>query len=124
MIQKLFRLEENDIDVIEEVRKQQGFRSEAEALRYIIRRYHKERQREAGRIDAILRSIEEQEELILDAFNTVLIEKGIEICQPVSLRESPVFTKSREYRKERLANLKEKRDYNNRKRGNKNVPLI
>lgn len=124
MIQKMFRMEESDIDIIEEVKVQLGFRSEAEALRYMIRSYGKEQRKETGRIDAMLRSIEENEEMILDALNTILIEKGIGVCQPVCLRESTVFTKSKEYRKERLANLKEKSDYKKQRRGDKTVPLI
>lgn len=117
MIQKPFRLEESDIEIINEIKKMHGFRSEAEALRYIIRSYSKELQRKNGKIEAIFRNIEEKEDMILDALNTILIENGIEICQPLSLRESAVFVKSREYRKVRLSNLKERRDYQSRKKG-------
>lgn len=124
MIQKSFRLEESDIEIINETRMQLGIRSEAEALRYITRNYNKEQNRKNGWADALLRVIEEKEDMILDALNTVLIEKGIKICQPVSLRESAVFTKSKEYRKERLANLKERKDYQHRKKGTKPSPNI
>ena len=122
MIQKPFRLEESDIKILNEVKEEHGFSSEAEALRFIIRKYNEEQRRENGRREAVLKAIEENQDLLIDALNTILIENSIEICQPVSLRESPVFIKSREYRKERLAHLKEKKDHQNKKRGDKIVP--
>lgn len=122
MIQKPFRFDESDLEIIGNVRIQQGFGSEAEALRYIVRNYHKEQRREDGTILTILKDLECNQSLLLDAVNTILIQNGIEVCQPLCLRESPVFTKSKEYKKDRLAHLKEKKDYQNRKKGDKFVP--
>lgn len=117
MIQKPFRFEVGDLEIIQDVKKQCNFKSEAEALRHIVRTHKEPKEKNYGVMITILRTVEENQAILIDAINTMLIEEGIKICQPVSLRESPVIEKSREYRKRKLAKLKMEKDYKNRKQG-------
>lgn len=117
MIPKQYRLEKDDIQIINNLKEEKELSSEVEALRYIIRDWKKRQQKEIGTQNAILRSMEEKQDILLDVVNTLLIREGIEICQPVSFRESPVIKKSREYRKIKLGHLKQSKDWQNRKKG-------
>lgn len=72
-------------------------------------------------MDTILRSIEGDMKLLKDAVNTMLISNNIEYCIPVSHQESAVFSISREYQREHIGDLKQQKDYNNRKKGTENT---
>lgn len=117
MIAKLFNLEETDIENIQRIKKDLGFHSEAEVIRYLIRQYVANERKETGTQLAILRSIEENTVLLLDIANSDLIKRNDKVCYPVSMAESPVITKAREVRKKDLANRKQRKDYRNRKEG-------
>lgn len=117
MIAKLFYLEETDVESIKNIKQELGFHSEAEVIRYLIRQYATIQKKEEKYILAVLRSMEEQIDLLLDVANTELVKRQDKICYPVSLAESPVITKAREVRKKDLANRKQKKDYRTKKRG-------
>ena len=111
MIHKTVRLEENDVEYIEKVMAERKIGNFADALRFIIAD-HKKSENE---LRAIFRSIEKNQDVLLDVANTFLIHYNLEFCQPVQLRESPVIKKSKEYRKVRMDHLKQKKDWKNRR---------
>lgn len=115
MIRKHYMMEEKDLEIIEEVRKNKGLANSAEALRYIIRKYAENEKKETSVNLAILRSIEEKVTILLDAANTDLIKRNDEVCYPVSMVESPVVRRSREVHKKAVSNKKQRKDYKNGK---------
>lgn len=113
MIKKHFLFDESDLKIIETVKNKQQFISDAETLRYILRRYKdmdKVEQGENRILISIMKAVEEREKLLMDAMNTILIKNQVEKCIPVRLLESPVFIGSRLYEKEKLAQLKQRKD--------------
>lgn len=116
MILKPFRLSETDIEIIHTAQKEQGFASEAEALRYIVRSYEKMGNSKNNIQTTILRGIEEKVDLLLDIANTDLIKRDEKTVYPVSMAESEVITKAREVRTTRLSNMKQKADYKSRRK--------
>ena len=124
---KPFRLEEEDEKIIQKVQEEQGLKSEAAALRYILRQYSKNEKTVNGISMEVFRKMEEMQELTLDILNTILIDSRFDVCYPVSEEESEVLIKLKDHRKKKLANLKQKKDYKNKKErglreGDKNVP--
>lgn len=117
MILKPFRLSETDIEIIHMTQKKQGFSSEAEALRYIVRNYDKMNDKQNKIQMTIMRELEEKVDILLDIANTDLVKRGDEILYPISMVESPVIQQSRKLRKSRLAHQKQKADYKRKKRG-------
>ena len=117
MVIKPFRLEEKDIEIIQKVKEEHGLKSEAEAVRFILREYDKKEKSINGISMKMFRSIEEMQELTLDILNTVLVDSRLDVCYPVSEEESEVLAQLKECRKKRLANLKQRKDYKNKKMG-------
>lgn len=115
MIEKLYRLEEEEIEILEKIKWTYGLPSETAAIRYIIRNFERPEKSENGIQLAILRKIEENTTLMLDVANTELLKKKDEICYPVSMAESPVIEKARKIYKKDVANEKQKKDYRNKK---------
>ncbi len=124
MIQKPFRLEQEDIETIQKVKEEYGLKSEAEALRFILRQYRKKEGSINGISVKIFRKIEEMQGLTLDVLNTILIDGQIDGCYPVSEQESKILTELKAYRQERLANLKQRKDYRNKKKGTDLSPKL
>lgn len=116
MKQKIFMLAEKDIEIINSVREQQGLKSNAEAVRYILRNYDKTTDQQNKIQIAIMRGIEEKVDLLLDIANTDLIKRDEKSVYPVSMAESEVITKAREVRTTRLSNMKQKADYRSRRK--------
>lgn len=114
---KPFRLEEEDEKIIQKVQEEQGLKSEAAALRYILRQYSKNEKTVNGISMEVFRKMEEMQELTLDILNTILIDSRFDVCYPVSEEESEVLIKLKDHRKKKLANLKQKKDYKNKKKG-------
>lgn len=56
------------------------------------------------------KNIEKNSVLLLDAMNTILMNEDYEACHPVDFIKSPVIEKSEERYKERISNLKQKKD--------------
>lgn len=125
MPKKDFILDKEEIEIIQKVKQEKAFKYESQALRYILREYQKgegsgsvqDLMRQLNLVTAIIRDIEKNNLQLMDAFNTVLISNDIETCIPVELFESPVFEGSKKYMKERLAKMKQNKDYQNKKRG-------
>ena len=111
MIKKNYRMNEEDLEVIQQVKKQHGFHSDSES--HIV-----QNQEENSKLLSILRKVEEKIDILFDIENTKLIQQEAEVLYPVSMLESPVVTKASALRKENLANKKQKADYKKQKQGN------
>lgn len=119
---KQYSMSEKELKIIEAVKAENQYRSSAEALRHIVREYQqmkegagKEERRREGLERTILKSLEKDQKLLLDAINTMLIESRIELCRPVNFQESPVIASSRKYEKERLERFKQISDHRKNK---------
>ena len=104
MIKKNYRMNEEDLEVIQQVKKQRS---------HIV-----QNQEENSKLLSILRKVEEKIDILFDIENTKLIQQEAEVLYPVSMLESPVVTKASALRKENLANKKQKADYKKQKQGN------
>lgn len=94
MIKKNYRMNEEDLEVIQQVKKQHGFHSDSETLRYIVRSHIVQNQEENSKLLSILRKVEEKIDILFDIENTKLIQQEAEVLYPVSMLESPVVTKA------------------------------
>lgn len=115
MIKKNYRMSEEDLEIIQQVRKQHGFHSDTETLRYIIRNHAAQNQKENSKLLSVLRKVEEKIDIMFDIENTKLIQREAEVLYPVSMLESTVIKKARALRKENLAHKKQKVDYKKKK---------
>lgn len=115
MIRKEFRLEQSDIEIINEIKTEMGMRNESDALRYIIRNFKTESKSDGRTAIATMRKIEECVDLLLDISNTELIKGKDDTLYPVDMVESPVIQKARELRRQKLAHKKQKSDFRKKK---------
>lgn len=131
-VRKIFNLKQKEMDILEKIRIEHGFKSDTAALHFMFDRYRElvdqkkllemvveealkqyeekciglhERLRWATRV------AEQNSIMLLDAVNTILINNEIEDCVPVELIESPVIQESRRAMKEKIAYFKQKRDH-------------
>lgn len=118
MIKKNYRMSEEDLEIIQQVKEQHGFHSDSEALRYIVRSHAAQNQEENSKLLSVLRKMEEKIDIMFDIENTKLIQRGAEVLYPVSMLESTVVKKASALRKENLAHKKQKVDYKKKKQGN------
>lgn len=116
MIRKTYQISEEEIEIINRVRERKKFlENDSATIRYIITQYGKMKELEdtvrlIKKNEIIQKNMEEMLECMYDALNTMLVVSGQEVCYPASYVESPVYTKSREYKKEILAKVKQKKD--------------
>lgn len=116
MIRKDFRLEQSDIEIINEIKSEMGLRNESDALRYIIRNFKVQSKSDGRIVIATMRKIEERVDLLLDIANTDLINRKEDTLYPVDMVESPVIQKARELRRQKLAHKKQRSDFRKKKR--------
>lgn len=64
MIKKNYRMNEEDLEVIQQVKKQHGFHSDSETLRYIVRSHIVQNQEENSKLLSILRKVEEKIDIL------------------------------------------------------------
>lgn len=121
MIKKLFSLTEKELDTIQKARAENSWISDdSAAVRHILETYRNKTEKEDMACEikillSILKETEKKVNRLLDAVNTILITSGMDTCIPANYMESPVLTKSREYEKEKLAQLKQEKDYRHKK---------
>lgn len=125
MMRKNFTISEAEVIILKQIQTENSFlENDSAALRFALSEYVKlkkmeetvmqenqEMLSELKILKSIMKSIESENDCFFDAINTMLIEAGTQICYPVAYMESPVITKSKQYRKEKLAELKQKKDY-------------
>ena len=118
---KTYQITDQNIALIEAVKKEHPeLKSDSGAMRFILTEYERGRRRntvedEMRLIRMVQKEMEDKVNRLYDAVNTILIKNKEEVCFPASYTESPVYKKSREYQKEMLAALKQRKDYRKRK---------
>ncbi len=123
MVRKTYHMDENTLEILQHIRSEKPeLENDSAALRYIVAEYQKLKSGKQAEKDmkaalVIGRSNEEKLDIILDVLNSLLVAAGQETCVPATYMESPVITKSREYRKDRIAHLKQRKDFENKKHG-------
>lgn len=116
-MRKQFDITEANMKTIKRVMQERNMVSEVQALRYILDWYEEQNHEKRDIYEEIkMQSIRQKEmerkiDILFDAVNTILIDKRITTCKPVALLESEVYLVANNYRKERLAALKQKKDY-------------
>lgn len=125
MMRKNFTISEAEVAILKQIQTENSFlENDSATLRFVLSEYVKlkkmeetvmqenqEMLSELKILKSIMKSIENENDCFFDAINTMLIESGSQICYPVTYMESPVITKSKQYRKEKFAELKQKKDY-------------
>lgn len=111
--------------IIEEIKKENHFRSFRETLEHIILHYDNESDNRIA--EAVLKKLEEQylpkeqiklsiqsaeqnSLILLDAINTMLIKQQLNVGIPVDIAPSPVISESRKRIKEKLIHSKQNAD--------------
>lgn len=139
-MRKEYILEEKDVAFIEAVKKKNGFRSEVEALRFILKEYQN-KELAVSMIEKVVRGVfaEESEKnrallerikwasqtaeqnsiQLLDGMNTILTVGDItdlQTCVFPEVYEHPVLKESKEKLKEKIAYFKQMKDERESKR--------
>ena len=120
MVKKLFSLSEADLELLKDVKGQNTFlENDSDTLRYILKHYQEleEENEELRRVTSGSANIESVVLEMLDGLNTLLIANELETCCLADRYESPVLTKSREYHKQKLAKMKQRKDHKQKKYG-------
>lgn len=120
MVKKLFSLSEAELDLLKVVKGQNTFlENDSDTLRYILKQYQElvAENEELRRAASGSSNVESVVLEMLDGVNTLLIANELEICCLVDRYESPVLTKSREYHKQKLAKMKQRKDHKQKKYG-------
>lgn len=132
---KYFRLTQEELNVIQEVKEKYGYKKEVEALSHIIKEYQekeKDRERAAIIAEEILklfsvqykdywkrlyfssRFADKNTTMILDILNTIMVQEGYEECIPIDIYSSSVIEGAKEHMKKKI--LKRKQCNDNAKR--------
>lgn len=136
---KVYNLEQEDIDILQEVMKEYGYRTQVQAVRHVIQSYKKLQNEEVHsrmvaeqilnvfaeqykdywkRLYSSVRATDKNASIMLDVLNTILIENDYEACIFTDVFPSPVIDGSREHLKKKIGKVKQKVD---RKRRNNNL---
>ena len=131
MQKKTYRISEETVAILSSLKKEQSLKSDAAAIEFALRYYSERSNREAEAIRlaeqilrepmvisaAASRSADQKLDIILDAINVILIERGSRKYYPADQYPSQIIEKSKEKQKEKLARAKQlKDDYAIRKR--------
>lgn len=131
MQKKTYRISEETVAILSSLKKEQSLKSDAAAIEFALRYYSERSNREAEAIRlaeqilrepmvisaAASRSADQKLDIILDAINVILIERGYRKYYPADQYPSQIIEKSKEKQKEKLARAKQlKDDYAIRKR--------
>lgn len=131
MQKKTYRISEEAVAILSSLKKEQSLKSDAAAIEFALRYYSERSNREAEAIRlaeqilrepmvisaAASRSADQKLDIILDAINVILIERGYRKYYPADQYPSQIIEKSKEKQKEKLARAKQlKDDYAIRKR--------
>lgn len=138
-IQKVYNLEQEDIDILQEVMQEYGYKTQVQAVRHVIQNYKKLQDEEVHskmvaeqilnifsdqykdywkRLYSSVRATDKNVSIILDVLNTMLIENDYEACVFTDVFPSPVIDDSREHLKKKIGKMKQKVD---RKKRNNNM---
>ncbi len=135
-IQKVYNLDQQDINILREVMQEYGYKTEVNALRHVIQSYKKMQDEEVHsrmvaeqiltvfaeqykdywkRLYSSVRATDKNVSVILDVLNTMLIENEYEVCVFTDTFSSPVIDDSREHLKKKIGKMKQDVDRKKRK---------
>ena len=124
MVRKYYVLTEKSCEILQAVKDEKNLRSETAALEYVLNEYA-EKADLLKRISDILDEritiqmekvigpaalAAQNSELLLDSLNTILIERGYQICYSVDEEPSAVVKQAEDYRRKRIEHLKQRKD--------------
>ncbi len=126
MDRKNYILSENSLQIVSDIMLQEGLKSETAAIEFALRYYSERSNREAEAIRlaeqilrepmvisaAASRSADQKLDIILDAINVILIERGYRKYYPADQYPSQIIERSKEKQKEKLARAKQVKDDN------------
>lgn len=131
MTKKIFNLSAEELEIIESVREQHNYKTQVEALRYLLQSYKNgrtESEKSKEIAEAVLeiflknyeaswkrlymstRQTDKKISILMDAVNTVLVENAYEHNISVDVAESPVFSEAKESLKVKIQKRKQYRD--------------
>lgn len=137
---KHFNLEEDVIEIIQRVKKEQGFKTEVKALSYIVREYDSRREdvisdeaaskladvflakyneqyyKYMDRIRWAIQTAETNSIIAKDVLNTMLINQGISHCVLTDVSTSPVIETSLEWQKNKVEHFKQQKEDRKRRK--------
>lgn len=130
-MKKIFNLSQAELELLESLKNEFGYRTDIEALRHIFRSYKEKQSQEdfarliADRVEEKFRNdfvrirlasrtTEENTAILLDVANTVINKEKIDNCILVDVFEDPLIETSREHYREKIAYYKQLKD--NRKK--------
>lgn len=124
MVRKNFVLKEKSCEILRTVMDEQNIKTETAALEYVLSEY--ERREEivtelfqvlsaelAAKIDRLINidaACAKNSELLLDCMNTMIVERGYNVCYPADEDPSEVLKQADDYRKKRTAYSKQIKD--------------
>ena len=124
MANKHFILTKKSCDILQAVKAEKNLKSETAALEYVLNEYA-EKADFLNRISDIIdeRIIIQMEkvigptalaaqnsELLLDSINTILVERGYNVCYSVDRNPSDVVKQAEGYRRKRIEKFKQRKD--------------
>ena len=128
---KIFDLDTKYLEMIKRVKKENNFKTDVQALRFIMDQYDeviKEKDKNAKLVEILLdafnekysplferlrwatRTAEKNSTILLDACNTILINNKINDCVPVEVVPSPVIETSGKIYKEKIDHFKQAKE--------------
>lgn len=124
MARKNYILSENSLQIVSDIMLQEGLKSETAAIEFALRYYSERSNREAETMRlatqflkepmiisaAAARSADQKLDIVIDAINAILIERGYRQYYPADQYPSQVIEKSKAQQKEKLARAKQVRD--------------
>lgn len=135
-IQKVYNLEQKDIDILQEVMQEYGYKTQVQAVRHVIQSYKEMQDEEVQsrrvaeqilnvfsevykdywkRLYSSVRATDKNVSVMLDALNTMLIEKDYGACVFTDTFPSPVISDSQEHLKKKIGKKKQEIDRKKRK---------
>lgn len=129
MKKKTYRIPEESERIIQDVMKENNFTSENAALIYILDEFKKRKNFADEIADSLIerdkkyrerlrwatRTAELNSQMLLDAVNTILINKGLENCCATHILMSPVLEQSKKSIERRIEHFKQEKDNRERK---------
>lgn len=125
MIRKHFSIADESLEIIRQIMKREKLPSESAAVNYALQFYERQTQEEADNMKNVLdasrktmaimkgsfRETERMTAIILDAINTILMERGYQECYPAGTMPSRVIQESERLQKKRIIKMKQMKDH-------------
>lgn len=126
MPKRTYRISDEALIILSSIKEEQSLKTDASAIEFALRYYSEKNNREAETIRlaeqtlkepmvisaAASRSADQKLDIVIDAINAILIERGYRQYYPVEQYPSQIIEKSKAQQKEKLARAKQLKDDN------------